>query len=113
MYYTISLNEKGECYSMLCSVCNKNAAVIFVNKPSSNGSNEIEGLCYDCAKKRGINPMSALAKQANLTDEQLDDMSKQFESIFKDLSNNLNIAAIDESLLNSDTRLYSSWFYFF
>lgn len=37
---------------MLCSVCNKNTAVIFINKLDSNGKNKLEGLCYDCAKKK-------------------------------------------------------------
>ena len=71
---------------MLCSVCKKNAAVIFINK--SNNPNEMEGLCYECAKKQGINPLDALAKQANLSDSDLENMSKQFESMFTDISNN-------------------------
>ena len=39
---------------MLCSICNKNTAVVFVNKPSSDGNNKLEGLCYECAKNRYI-----------------------------------------------------------
>lgn len=35
---------------MLCSICNKNLAVIFINKQDSNNS-QIEGYCYNCAKK--------------------------------------------------------------
>ena len=71
---------------MLCSVCKKNAAVIFINK--SNDPSNMEGLCYECAKKKGINPLDALAKQANLSDSDLENMSKQFESMFNDLSEN-------------------------
>ena len=71
---------------MLCSVCQKNAAVIFINK--SNDTNEMEGLCYECAKKKGINPLDALAKQANLSDSDIENMSKQFEIMFNDLSEN-------------------------
>ncbi len=71
---------------MLCSVCKKNAAVIFINK--SNDTSEMEGLCYECAKKKGINPLDALAKQANLSDSDLENMSKQFEIMFNDLSEN-------------------------
>ncbi len=69
---------------MLCSVCKKNAAVIFINK--SNDSKELDGLCYECAKKKGINPLDALAKQANLSDSDIENMSKQFENMFNDLS---------------------------
>ena len=71
---------------MLCSVCKKNAAVIFINK--SNDASQMEGLCYECAKKQGINPLDALAKQANLSDSDLENMSMQFESMFNDMSEN-------------------------
>ena len=71
---------------MLCSVCKKNAAVIFINK--SNDTSNMEGLCYECAKKKGINPLDALAKQANLSDSDIENMSKQFEVMFNDLSEN-------------------------
>ena len=71
---------------MLCSVCKKNAAVIFINR--SNDSGEMEGLCYECAKKKGINPLDALVKQANLSDSDIENMSKQFETMFNDMSEN-------------------------
>ena len=79
---------------MLCSVCNKNTAVIFVNK-FENNKNSVEGLCYNCAKAKGINPLDVLAKQANLSEKDLEDMSKQFESIFTDLSENLDLSELD------------------
>ena len=75
---------------MLCSMCNKNTAVVFINKPTADNSNKMEGLCYDCAKKRGINPFDALVKQANLSEEELEGMSKQFEDMFKDISDQLD-----------------------
>ena len=74
---------------MLCSVCKKNAAVIFINK--SNDASQMEGLCYECAKKQGINPLDALAKQANLSDSDLENMSMQFESMFNDMSENSDL----------------------
>ncbi len=74
---------------MLCSICNKNTAVIFINKVDGNKTS-LEGYCYNCAKEKGINPLEVLAKQANLSDENLEDMSKQFEDIFSDISENLS-----------------------
>ncbi len=74
---------------MLCSVCNKNTAVIFINK-LENGKSSVEGLCYNCAKKRGINPLEVLAKQSNLSEEELNDMSSQLENIFNDLTENFS-----------------------
>ena len=38
---------------MLCSDCNKNNAEIFINK-IENGVSSMEGLCRECAQKRGI-----------------------------------------------------------
>jgi len=74
---------------MLCSKCNKNAAVIFTNTMKDDKP-IIEGLCYDCAKKMGINPLELLAKQANLSKEELEEMSAQFEEFFSDITTNPN-----------------------
>ncbi len=90
---------------MLCSVCKKNAAVIFINK--SNDLSNMEGLCYECAKKLGINPLDALAKQANLSDSDLENMSKQFESMFNDISENSDFSIDDNDLDNSNNSLGS------
>ncbi len=81
---------------MLCSDCKKNNAVVFVNKKDNEGKNTLEGYCYDCAKKRGINPIDSLMKQANLTEDDLNNMTQQFESMFKDMSDNMNFADIQE-----------------
>ena len=59
---------------MLCSICNKNQAVIFINKQGEDGKQKMEGYCYECAKKQGINPMESLMKQANLSEKDLNDM---------------------------------------
>jgi len=85
---------------MLCSVCKTNAAVIFINR-SDDGS-QMEGLCYECAKKRGINPLDALAKQANLSDSDIENMSKQFESMFNDMSENPDFA--QDAFMNDDSE---------
>ena len=86
---------------MLCSVCKKNMAVIFINKLDSNGKNKLEGLCYDCAKKKGINPLEALTKQANLSEKDLNDMTNQFEEMFKDLSTSMPVDDFSEDNPNS------------
>ena len=86
---------------MLCSDCKKNNAVVFVNKKDNDGKNTLEGYCYDCAKKRGINPIDNLMKQANLSEEDLNNMTEQFESMFKDMSDNMNFSEIQEENDNS------------
>ena len=89
---------------MICSVCHKNTAVVFLNK-IENGKKTVEGLCYNCAKEKGINPLEVLAKNANISNEEIEDMSNQFENILKDFSENMNLEALgitSEDLENID-----------
>ena len=81
---------------MLCSDCKKNNAVVFINKKDKDGKNTLEGYCYDCAKKRGINPIDSLMKQANLSEDDLNNMTEQFESMFKDMSEGMNFSDLNE-----------------
>ena len=84
---------------MLCSVCKKNPAIIFFNEKDDAGKDKLNGFCYNCAKEKGINPLEVLSKQSTILDGDnvnLEDMTSQFETIFKDLT---------ESLSNSDLTL--------
>ena len=83
---------------MLCSMCKKNTTVIFINKQGADGKAEVEGLCYECAKKKGINPIDTMAKQANLSDKDIQDLSNKLDTMFKNLSDNM--ADIDEDELS-------------
>ena len=78
---------------MICSECKKNPAILFYEKINDE-KHTIEGLCYDCAKKRGINATEVLAKQQEALSKDkinLADMDKQLESIFKDFAENFDI----------------------
>ncbi len=84
---------------MLCSVCKKNTAIIFFNEKNDKGEDKLEGFCYNCAKEKGINPLEVLSNQSNILEGDkinLEDMTSQFEDIFKDLT---------DSLSNSDLSL--------
>ena len=35
-------------------------------RKNENGKTSTEGLCYNCAKQRGINPLDVIVKNANL-----------------------------------------------
>lgn len=83
---------------MLCSVCKKNTAVIFVNKQGQDGKAELEGLCFDCAKRRGINPIDTMAKQANLSEKDIQELTKRLDDMLQNLSANMN--DIDEEELS-------------
>lgn len=62
----------------------------------------MEGLCYNCAKEKGINPLEVLAKQANLSEDELNDMSKQFENLFGDIAQNIDIENINPENMSED-----------
>ena len=84
---------------MLCSICKKNPAIIFINNKDDNGEDKLDGFCYNCAKEKGINPLEVLTSQSNILDGDkvnLEDMTSQFEDIFKDIT---------ETLSNSDLSL--------
>ncbi len=82
---------------MLCSECNKNPAILFYKK-IENAKESLEGYCFDCAKAKGINPNEVLYKQNEILSKDtinLNDMTKQFETIFKDLAENINLEDIE------------------
>ena len=75
---------------MLCSVCKKNMAVIFINKLDKEGKStgETTGLCIECAKKQGIDPIKNIINgMNNISDEQMENMAKQFDTMLQDMSN--------------------------
>ena len=82
---------------MLCSECNKNPAILFYKK-IENGKESLEGYCYNCAKAKGIDPNEVLYRQNEILSKDnvnLNDMTKQFETIFKDLAENINLEDIE------------------
>ena len=90
---------------MLCSRCKEKPAVVFVNKIDENKQPRMEGLCYNCAKELGINPLEALAKQANLSQTDLEDMTSQFETMFKDISENLSEEELNNLMADGEAAM--------
>jgi len=73
--------------NMVCSVCKKNPAVVFVNK-IENGKTEVQGLCYNCAKEKGINPLQVLTQNANISEDDIQELSEQFGNFMNELNEN-------------------------
>ena len=73
---------------MLCSDCKKNMAVIYINKLEDDGdgnskSKEVVGLCMECAKKRGIDPLKNVTQAFNnLSPEDMKSLTEQFTNMF-------------------------------
>ncbi len=83
---------------MICSECNKNPAILFYEK-IDNGKQKLEGLCYDCAKKKGIDATEVIARQQDvLSKDKINfaDMNKQLESIFKDFAQNIDLEDLEK-----------------
>lgn len=72
---------------MLCSVCKKNVAVIYVNK-IVEGKMQTMGLCIPCAKKQGIAPMDQIMKQSGMKPEDFDNINNQLSEIMGDMDMN-------------------------
>lgn len=70
---------------MLCSVCKKNVAVIYVNK-ILDGKMQTTGLCIPCAKKQGIASMDQIMKQSGMNPEDFDNISSQLSEIMGDMN---------------------------
>lgn len=92
---------------MLCSVCKKNTAVIFINKQGQDNKPELQGLCYSCASKMGVNPIDSLAKQANLSDKDISNMTDQLENLFSNLSGNIDEDEALNNVINESSEIDS------
>ena len=84
---------------MLCSVCKKNLAVVFINKLDKDGkpTGETTGLCVGCAKKQGIDPLANIMKEmSNMNEEDLENMSNQFDSMMGSIDGSDELAGLDD-----------------
>lgn len=77
---------------MLCSVCKKEQAIIFINNPTKEDPKHVTGYCLNCAKEKGINPLNSMINDSNID---LNNVAEQFESIFNNISNNIELQDID------------------
>lgn len=69
---------------MLCSVCKKNVAVIYVNK-LIEGKMQTMGLCIPCAKKQGLAPMDQIMRQSGMKPEDFENINSQLSEIMGDM----------------------------
>ncbi len=73
---------------MLCSICKKEEATIFVSNPTKDNPHNTIGYCAKCAKERGINPLGSILNNNNID---LNAVSEQFENIINNISNNIDM----------------------
>lgn len=76
-----------------CSICNKNIAVVFVTKVVE-GRQIQEGLCVSCARKQNLQPIDQLLSQTGMTEDELDNISKQVGDMLEDMEGNELLEAL-------------------
>ncbi len=77
---------------MLCSICKKEQAVIFINSPTDKDPKNVTGYCLNCAKEKGINPLQSVLGD---NDIDLKNVAEQFETMFNNISNNMELSDMD------------------
>ena len=92
---------------MICSVCKKNPAIIFINKVENNQSN-VEGLCFSCAKEKGLNPIEILGQSTNISKEDMEQLTEQFSGLMDELSENIDINIDSDEFSKTDGNPFNS-----
>lgn len=67
---------------VLCSVCKKNAAVLFITK-IMNGEHSQEGICLACAMKIGVQPINQVLEQSGMNQDDIQRITEQVGEIFE------------------------------
>ncbi len=75
---------------MLCSRCQKNVAVVFINK-FENGKQVSEGLCLTCAKELGIKPLEQMMTQMGITDSDLEELNSEMGDFLNGIAESDNV----------------------
>lgn len=77
---------------MLCSVCKKEQAVIFIDEPTKDNQKNVTGYCIKCAQEKGINPLKSV-----LGDNEIDlqEVADQVETMFNNITNNIELSDMD------------------
>lgn len=82
---------------MLCSRCGKRQAVVFV---STNNSAEVPatGYCLTCAKELGIKPVEDLINKMGISDDDLESVQDQMNSIMSNLGDNPDLSKLMQTM---------------
>lgn len=82
---------------MLCSRCGKRQAVVFV---STNNTDDVSatGYCLTCAKELGIKPVEDLINKMGMSDDDLENVQDQMNSLMKNMGENGDLSQLMEQL---------------
>ena len=66
---------------VLCAKCKKRPAMFFVTKVEGEKTTQ-EGLCIKCAMEMNIGPVKQIMQSMGISEDELEDVSEQFETMF-------------------------------
>ena len=66
---------------VLCAKCKKRPAMFFVTKVEGEKTTQ-EGLCIKCAMEMNIGPVKQIMQSMGISEDEIDDVSEQFEAMF-------------------------------
>ncbi len=66
---------------VLCARCKKRPAMFFVTKVEGEKTSQ-EGLCIKCAMEMNIGPVKQIMQSMGISEDEIDDVSEQFEAMF-------------------------------
>ncbi len=81
---------------MLCSRCGKRQAVVFVSENKADSTTK--GYCLTCAKELGIKPVEDLISKMGITDDDLDAVQDQMNSIMSNLGESGDLSQLMEGM---------------
>lgn len=80
----------------MCSRCHKNPAVVYITRIEGDKSYP-EGLCLQCAKSLGIQPINDMLNQMNIPEEDLNAMSEQLSELYGEMADeNTDLSTISD-----------------
>ncbi len=82
---------------MLCSRCKKRPAVVFVTNNQSKDA-PTTGYCLTCAKELGIKPVEDLISKMGISDEDLEAVQDQMNSLMQNMGDGGDMSALMEQL---------------
>lgn len=66
---------------VLCAKCQKRPAMFFITKVEGDKTTQ-EGLCIKCAMEMNIGPVKQIMQSMGISEDELEDVSEQFEAMF-------------------------------
>ncbi len=82
---------------MLCSRCKKRQAVVFVSNTNSTDTPTV-GYCLTCAKELGIKPVEDLISKMGISDEDLENVQDQMNTLMQSMNENGDMSQLMEQL---------------